>query len=105
MHREDHRGGRAGAAERVAHIGHVENRRPVSAEGLRDLNAKQALRARRIDGFLREAGATVDVVGLRGCGRGYGSDSLREGTAIEDELFAGLFSAGVTKTGLLNIHG
>jgi hypothetical protein len=54
---------------------------------------------------LWEARATVDVVGLRGCGGGYGSDSLREGTAIEDELLAGCLSAGVTKTGLLNIHG
>src|SRR3984885_2072478 len=104
MHRENHRGGRTGAAERVAYVGNIEDRRAVSAEGLRDLDAEQALRARRIDGLLREACVTVDVVGLGGRGCGYGGDSLRKGATIGDELFAGLFSARVTKTGLLNIH-
>src|ERR1700733_8365242 len=105
MHREDHRAGRTSAAERITHIGNVEDRGAVSAEGLRDLYAEQAMRARRVDGLLREACVTVDVIGLGGCGRSYGGDSLREGAAIGDELFAGLFSARVTKTGLLNIHG
>src|ERR1700722_16752515 len=104
MHREDHRGGRTDAAERVAHVGNVENGRAVAAEGLRDLHAEQALRARCVEGLLREGGATIGVVGLGGCGGGDGGYSLREGTAIEDELFAGLF-VGVTKMGLLNIHG
>jgi hypothetical protein len=68
------------------------------------LDAEQALRARRIDGLLRKACATVDVIGLRGRDCGYAGYSLREGTAIEDELLAGLFSARITKIGLLNIH-
>ena len=43
MHRKDHRRGSAGAAERVAHVGNIEDRRAVAAELPRDLDAQKPL--------------------------------------------------------------
>ena len=45
MHREDHRGRRAGAAERIEHVGDIEDRRAVAAERFRNLDAQQPLGA------------------------------------------------------------
>src|ERR1700684_1148475 len=89
MHREDHRGGRTGAAERVAHVGYVENRRAVSAEGLRDLDAEQTLRARCIDGLLWEACATVDIVGFSCCGGGYACSPDQRRAEVRGRLAVG----------------
>jgi hypothetical protein len=67
MHRKDHGGRGAGAAERVAHVGNVGDRRAVAAELMRDLQAQQPLRARRVDRSFREPGVAIDRFGLHCC--------------------------------------
>ncbi len=95
MHRKDHRRRRAGAAERVAHVGDIGDRCAVAAERQRDLDAQQPLRAHRVERFLREPRIAVDRFGFRGGGRRNRSRSLREGTAVGNELFVRLFRNGV----------
>ena len=105
MHREDHRRRRAGAAERVAHLGNVGDRRAVAAEPLRDLDAQKPLLARRVDGGLREARVAVDLLGLRRCSGCDARRPLREGTAVDKEWLVGLFRDGFAEPGFLHVHG
>ena len=81
MHREDHRRGGAGAAERVAHVGDVVDRGAVAAE-LDAGSGRRAASAARAASIaaLRKARVAIDLFGL---GRRSGGDrgrALREGS-------------------------
>ena len=78
MHRKDHRGGGAGATQRIAHVGDVEDRCAVAAERDRDLGAEKFLLARRVDRGFREARITIDIDGLLCGDRGDGRCPLHE---------------------------
>src|ERR1700681_3303801 len=104
MHRKDHRRGSAGATERVADIGNVEDRGSVAAELRRNLNSKKFFPARRVDGRLWEARIAIDFLRL---GRGCGCDScrpLQEGTPIEQELFACLVRGRAEAPCVWHVH-
>src|ERR1700755_949949 len=103
MHGEDHRGRGAGTAERVAHLGDVEDRGAEAAELDRDLRAEQLALAGGVDCGLGEACLEVDVFGIGGsCGRD-GSGALLEGGAAVEQLLAAFIRS--TKYGFLDVHG
>ena len=64
MHRVDHGGRGAGAAEDVADIDHVADAGALSAEVARNGNAQQALGAQRCYRFSREARVAIDSSGV-----------------------------------------
>jgi hypothetical protein len=94
----------AGAAQRIAHVGDLENRGALAAELGRDLDTQQFLIPRRIDGGLRKARFAVDRLGLcrsRRCDHG---GSLQEGAAVEQNLFCGRSRRQTAEPGILDIH-
>ena len=105
MHRKDHRRGGAGAAERVAHLGDVGDRRTVAAEPVRDLDAEEFLLPRGVDGGFREPGVAVDLLGFRRRRGGDRRRPAREGAAVDDEGLAGLFCGVVVEPCFLHVHG
>ena len=76
VHRIDHGGRGAGAAERVADIDHVGDASAFAAEIVRHHDAEQALGARRGDRFGREARVAIDRVSVL---RGDRGDLFRAG--------------------------
>ena len=94
VHGEDHRGRRAGAAERVAHLGDVVDRGAEAAELDRDLRAEQLALAGRIDRGFREARLLVDFLGFRCCGLGdrCACAPAKVSPAIEQRGFAAFVS-------------
>ncbi len=106
MHREDHRGRRTGAAERVADIGHIRHRGAEAAELDRDLHAEQLLLARCVDRGLWETRFQVDVRGFRCCHGGDSRRPLQEGrAAVEQQAFAGVIRNRVAEARFLDVHG
>ena len=105
MHREDHPGRGAGAAERVAHVGHLGDRRAVAAELDRDLGAQKPLLARRVDGLPREARLAVDRFGLRRRSLGDGGRPLLERGAVGREWYSAAFRGEVAELDFLHVHG
>src|SRR5579872_4601057 len=99
MHREDHRRGGTGAAERVAHVGEVENRGAFATKILWNLDTQQALDARRVNGFLRETRFAIDVFGVFSRGYRDRGGALWKGTAIRDDVFTGVGSRKI-----VNVH-
>ena len=78
VHREDHRGRGAGAAERVAHVDHVGDRRAVAAELGRDLGAQKPLLRAASIAALRETCLTIYRFSLRRRNRSDAGRSLLE---------------------------
>src|SRR5260370_20013789 len=79
MHRVNQRGGRAGLAEDVASIGDFADRRALTVQGLRNLDAEQALLAKFRESLARKARFGVD---RRGVGAGHVSGSARTGGQV-----------------------
>src|ERR1700722_2926336 len=90
MHRKYHGRGGAGAAERVAHVGDVEDRCAVATKFQRNLASQKFLRPRGLDGGLREACLAIDAFGFRGGYRRDACRALQEGGSIVKGLFADL---------------
>src|SRR5260370_15667094 len=60
MHRVNQRGGRAGLAEDVTNIGDFADRRALAVQGLRYLDAEQALLAKFREGLALKARLGID---------------------------------------------
>src|SRR5580704_7910689 len=105
MHGEDHGGGGAGAAERVADLGDVVDGGTEAAELDRDLHAEKFLGAGRVDRGLRKPRPEVDLFGLRGGG---GCDRrgalLEQRAAVEQQTCGCVAGGGVTKRGFADVH-
>ena len=99
VHGKDHRRGRTGASERVAHVGDVGDRRAVAAERDRDLGAQKPFLARRVDRGLWEARLAVDRFGLRRRSLGDGGRPVPERGSVEREWYT------VAELDFLNVHG
>jgi hypothetical protein len=102
MHGEDHRGRRAGAAERVAHLGDVEDRGAEAAELDRDLRAEQLALAGGVERGFGEARLRVDLFGVSRRRGGDRRGALLEGGAAIEQRFAALIRD--TKAGFLDVH-
>src|SRR5258708_11481868 len=98
MHRVNERGGRGGLAEDVANIGDFADRRALTVQGLRYLDAEQALLAKFRESLARKAGFGID---RRGVGAGHVGG--RAGTGGEIAL-AGAWNTGTGKSVRLDCH-
>jgi hypothetical protein len=102
MHGEDHRGRGAGATERVAHLGDVEDRSAEAAELDRDLRAEQLALARRVDRSPGEASLLVHVLGIRARHRGDLRGPLRKRRSLIEQR--GRTVAVLADFRFLNVH-
>src|SRR6516162_8214271 len=99
MHGKDHGGGRAGAAERVAQVGDVEDRGAEAAERDGNLCAQQLVLARGVDRSVRKTRFSVDLFGIRGGDRSNSSHAfLERRAALEADTIWD------TKAGFLDVY-
>src|SRR5258707_1680603 len=98
MHGVNQRGGRAGLAEDVANIGDFADGRALAVQGLRYLDAEQALLAKFREGLARKAGFGID---RRSVGAGHVGGRARTGGQV---ALAGTWNTGTGKSVRLDCH-